>query len=68
MIASFAERSNKSEEEVEKIVDSVKKSAKSKFEKENSEFWAYVSKHVQFKLGLAHKKTSFKEFAKDKKK
>lgn len=67
-IKSLADRSGKSEAEVEEIWDAVKAKASKKFEKENDEFWAYVNRTVQFKLGLANKKTSFKEFAsKDKK-
>lgn len=67
-IKSLADRSGKSETEVEEIWDAVKSKASKKFEKENDEFWAYVNRTVQFKLGLANKKTSFKEFAsKDKK-
>ena len=67
-IKSFADRSGKTEAEVEEIWDAVKAKASKKFEKENNEFWAYVNRTVQFKLGLANKKTSFKEFAsKDKK-
>jgi len=65
-IKSFAERSKKSEEEVEKIWDDVAKAAKSKFDDEDDDYWAYVNKTVQFKLGLAHKKTKFKEFSKKK--
>lgn len=68
LIKSFADRSGKSVEEVEEIWDNVKKKAKSKFDKEDGEFWAYVSKTAQFKLGLAHKKMSFKDhLEKDKK-
>lgn len=63
-IKSFAERSGKSVEEVEEIWEKVKKAASSKFKDEDSEFWAYVNRTVQFKLGLAAKKTSFKEFSK----
>ncbi len=67
-IKSLADRSGKTEAEVEEIWDAVKAKASKKFEKENNEFWAYVNRTVQFKLGLANKKTSFKEFAsKDKK-
>ena len=68
LIQSFADRSGKTVDEVEQIWDEVKKKAKSKFEKENGDFWAYVSKTTQFKLGLAHKKMSFKDhLQKDKK-
>lgn len=68
VIKSFAERSGKTESEVEDVWDSVKKTASKKFEKEGAEFWAYVNKTVQFKLGLAHKKMSFKDSQeKDKK-
>lgn len=66
VIKSFVERSGKSAEEVEAIWDEVKEKAAKKFEKEDKHFWAYVNRTVQFKLGLANKKTSFKEFA-DKK-
>jgi hypothetical protein len=61
LIKSFAERSGKSVEEVEKIWDGVKKRAKDKFKDENGKFWAYVNRSVQFALGLAHKKMSFKQ-------
>ena len=69
VIKSFVERSGKSAEEVEAIWDEVKEKAAKKFEKEDKHFWAYVNRTVQFKHGLANKKTSFKEFAdkKDKK-
>lgn len=66
VIKSFVERSGKSAEEVEAIWDEVKEKAAKKFEKEDKHFWAYVNRTVQFKLGLANKKTAFKEFA-DKK-
>ncbi len=62
-IASLAERSGKTEAEVEELWNDVKEKASKKFEKEDKHFWAYVSRSVQFKLGLANKKTSFKEFA-----
>jgi len=61
VIKSFAERADKSVEDVEKIWDKVKSEASKKFEKEDGKFWAYVNKTVQFKLGLAHKKMSFKD-------
>lgn len=68
LIASLAKRADKSESEVEELWDSVKKSASKKFEKEDGAFWSYVNKTVQFKLGLAHKKMSFKDSQeKDKK-
>jgi hypothetical protein len=45
-----------------------KEDREKKFDKEDGEFWAYVNKNVQFKLGLAHKKMSFKDSQeKDKK-
>ena len=66
-IKSFADRSGKSVEEVEKLWDEVKKKASSKFDSEDKHFWAYVSRTVQFKLGLASKKTSFKEFSEKEK-
>ena len=61
VIKSFAERSGKTEEEVEKIWDETKTKAKRKFDSEDKHFWAYVNRTVQFKLGLASKKTSFKD-------
>ena len=66
-IKSFAKRSGKSEDEVEEIWNAVKKKASSKFESEDKSFWAYVTREVQFKLGLANKKTSFKEFSEKEK-
>ena len=60
-IKSFADRSGKTEEEVEKIWDEVKSKAHKKFESEDKHFWAYVNRTVQFKLGLASKKTSLKD-------
>ena len=67
-IKSFAERSGKTETEVEEIWDAVKAKASKKFDKEDGQFWAYVNRTVQFKLGLANKKTSFKDYVeKDKK-
>ena len=68
IIKSFSERSGKDVEEVEEIWDSVKKTATKKFDKEDGEFWEKKKKNVQFKLGLAHKKMSFKDSQeKDKK-
>lgn len=66
IISDFAKRADKSADEVQEIWDAAASAARKKFEKENDEFFAYVSRKVQFKLGLASKKTSFKEFA-DKK-
>lgn len=66
VIKSFAKRSGKSEDEVEEIWNAVKKKASSKFEDEDKAFWAFVNREVQFKLGLANRKTSFKEFKKEK--
>lgn len=68
IIKSFSERSGKDVEEVESIWNAVKETASKKFDKEDASFWAYVNKNVQFKLGLAHKKMSFKDSQeKDKK-
>lgn len=68
LVKTLAKRADKSEEEVQEILDSVKAKASKKFEKEDGEFWAHVNRAVQFKLGLANKKMSFKEFSgKDKK-
>jgi hypothetical protein len=67
-LENYAERSGKSLEEVEEIWDAVKAKASKKFDKEDGQFWAYVNRTVQFKLGLANKKTSFKDYVeKDKK-
>lgn len=68
LIKSFAERSGKTTDEVEEIWNDVKKKAKSKFDKEDGSFWAYVSKTTQFRLGLAHKKMSFKDHVEKEKK
>ena len=68
VVKSFAERSGKTVDEVEKIWNEVKEKAAKKFEKEDKHFWAYVNRTVQFKLGLANKKTSFKEFSEKSKK
>jgi len=65
-IKSFAERSGKSIEEVEAIWNSIKEKASKKFKKEDEHFWAYVNRTVQFKLGLANKKSSFKDFVEKK--
>ena len=66
LVKSLADRAGKPEDEVEAIWDEVKKSAKKKFEKEDGKFWAYVNRTVQFKLGLANKKSSFKDFVEKK--
>lgn len=68
VVKSLADRSGKTIEDVEAIWDETKKSAKKKFEKEDGKFWAYVNRTVQFKLGLANKKSSFKDFVEKKSK
>ena len=68
LITSLAKRSDKPVDEVEELWDQVKKSASKKFEKEDGAFWAYVNKTVQFKLGLAHKKMTFKDHQDQKEK
>lgn len=62
LIKSFAKKSGKSEEEVEKIWNDTQKEVKEKFKNESPAFWAYVNTTVQKRLGLKETKLSFKQF------
>lgn len=62
VVKSFAEKSGKSIQTVEKYWDEAKMSAREKFKRKDSHFWAYVSAIVQKRLGIAENKQSFKQF------
>lgn len=62
VVKSFAEKSGKSVQTVEKYWDEAKMSAREKFKNESPSFWAYVNTVVQKRLGLKETKLSFKQF------
>ena len=62
VVKSFAEKSGKSESEVEKIWKETEQETKDKFKYKTSAFWAYVNKTVQHKLGLAKESLTFKGY------
>ena len=61
VVKSYAEKSGKSESEVDAIWNEVKKQAKEKFKEEDSHFWAYVNAVTKKKCGIKEG-ISFKEY------
>ena len=59
VVKSYAEKSGKSIDEVEKIWSDLKAEADGKFPEKNSEYWSYVSGGTRRALGL--KKEDFKK-------
>lgn len=63
LVKSYADKTNKSVDEVEKIWNEAKAQAHDKFGEESDSFWAYVNAIVQKRLGLNEsKKLSFSDF------
>ena len=62
VVKSFVEKSGQSVQTVEKYWDEAKMSAREKFKRKDSHFWAYVNAIVQKRLGLKEVKLSFKDF------
>ena len=61
IIKSYAKKTGKSIEDIEKIWNQAKTEAASKFDSENGSFWAYVNATTRAKLGLKEHVT-FKNF------
>ena len=61
VIKSFAKKSGKSEEQVEKIWKKTKDDVEKQFKYKTGAYWAYVNSVVQKKLGISES-MKFKEF------
>lgn len=59
LVKSYADKTNKSVDEVEKIWNEAKAQAHDKFGEESDSFWAYVNAIVQKRLGLNESNDSF---------
>jgi len=53
-IKNYAKESGKTVAEVEAMWEDCKVTARKKFEKEDSQYWAYVNGCVKRKLGISH--------------
>jgi hypothetical protein len=62
IIKSFAKKSGKSEEEVEKLWKQTQEDVKNQFKYKTGAYWAYVNSIVQKKLKIEEAKLTFKVF------
>lgn len=62
VVKAFAEKSGKSEEEVEKLWKETQEDIKAQFKYKTPAFWAYLNKTVQKKLGIKEERLSFKDY------